>query len=69
MASSEKVTPVDYDLVDISEEDKVAAKKYLTENGVRGLEGFLAERLEAWRKWFVSLPVRRWIDGSVSVFV
>lgn len=58
MASNEKVTPVDYDLVDISEEDKVAAQKYLTENGVRGLEGFLAERLEAWRKWWVSSPSR-----------
>ena len=56
MASNENVTSSSgYDFVDLSEEDKIAAEKYLSENGVRGLEGFLAERLEAWRKWFVDL--------------
>jgi len=53
MATSYSVTPLDFDMVDLSEDDKIAAQKYLNENGVRGLEGFLAERLDAWRKWFV----------------
>ena len=55
MATSNNITPLDYDLVDLSEDDKVAAQKYLSEHGVRGLEGFLAERLDAWRQWFVYL--------------
>ena len=54
MATNDRVTSSDYEFVDLSEDDKVAAQKYLSENGVRGLEGFLAERLEIWRKWFVS---------------
>lgn len=53
MASSQGTTPLEFDMVDLSEDDKLAAQKYLSENGVRGLEGFLAERLDAWRKWFV----------------
>lgn len=53
MATSSATQPVDYEMVDLSEEDKVAAQKYLNEHGVRGIEGFLAERLDAWRKWFV----------------
>jgi hypothetical protein len=53
MATSNTTIPLDFDMVDLSEDDKVAAQKYLSENGVRGLEGFLAERLEAWRRWFV----------------
>lgn len=53
--------PMDYDMVDLSEDDKIAAEKYLSENGVRGLEGFLAERLDAWRKWFVLFLNRRFI--------
>ena len=53
MASSQNTVPLDYDMVDLSEDDKIAAQKYLSENGVRGLEGFLAERLDAWRQWFV----------------
>lgn len=58
----------DYDFVDLSEEDKIAAQKYLNENGVRGLEGFLAERLEAWRKWFVSVPCDdRFLHHSLSL--
>ncbi|CAF1620624.1 unnamed protein product [Rotaria magnacalcarata] len=48
---------VDYDLVDISEEDKIAAQKYLSENGIRGIEGFLAERLDAWRKCPLSIAI------------
>lgn len=40
-------------MVDLSEDDKVAAEKHLSQNGVRGIENFLAERLEAWRKWLV----------------
>ena len=50
-------TPLDFDMVDLTEDDKVAAQKYLNENGVRGIEGFLAERLDAWRKWFVDLTI------------
>ena len=53
MATNTSVPPCDYDMVDLSEDDKAAAQKYLSENGVRGIEGFLAERLDAWRKWFV----------------
>ena len=55
MASSESTTipPLGFDMIDLSEDDKIAAQKYLSENGVRGLEGFLAERLDVWRKWFV----------------
>lgn len=53
MATSQSTTSLDFDMVDLSEEDKAAAQKYLSENGVRGLEGFLAERLDAWRQWFV----------------
>ena len=54
MAMSNNTTiPLDFDMIDLSEDDKIAAQKYLSENGVRGLEGFLAERLDAWRKWFV----------------
>ncbi len=53
--SSQNVAPLDFDIVDLSEDDKAAAQKYLSENGIRGLEGFLAERLDAWRKWFVYL--------------
>jgi hypothetical protein len=51
--SSQSATALDFDMVDLSEDDKAAAQKYLSENGIRGLEGFLAERLDAWRKWFV----------------
>jgi hypothetical protein len=50
-------TPLDFDMVDLTEDDKVAAEKYLNANGVRGIEGFLAERLDAWRKWFVDLRI------------
>lgn len=52
------VVPLDYDMIDLSEDDKLAAQKYLNENGVRGIEGFLAERLEAWRKWSVTCAHR-----------
>jgi len=55
MATSNNVISLDYDMIDLSEDDKVAAQKYLNEHGVRGIEGFLAERLDAWRKWFVYL--------------
>ena len=51
--ASNTVVPLDYDMIDLSEDDRLAAQKYLNENGVRGIEGFLAERLEAWRKWSV----------------
>jgi hypothetical protein len=57
MATSNNVTPLDFEMVDLSEDDKAAAQKYLSENGVRGIEGFLAERLDAWRKWFVYLEI------------
>lgn len=68
MASNENVTSSsDYDFVDLSEEDKIAAEKYLSENGVRGLEGFLSERLEVWRKWFVDLFSTDFI--SIVVFL
>ncbi|CAF4156079.1 unnamed protein product, partial [Adineta steineri] len=50
MATSYDVQSLDCDLVDLSEDDKLAAQKYLSENGIRGIEGFLAERLDAWRK-------------------
>jgi len=53
MATTNESVVQDYVLVDLSEEDKLAAQKYLSENGVRGIEDFLAERLDAWRKWFV----------------
>ena len=53
MATNTNPTSLDYDLIDLSAEDKVAAQKYLNENGIRGIEGFLAERLDAWRKWSV----------------
>jgi hypothetical protein len=55
MATNNNITPLDFDLVDLSEDDKNAAQKHLSEHGVRGIEGFLAERLDAWRKWFVYL--------------
>jgi hypothetical protein len=55
MATSNNVTTLDFDMVDLSEDDKIAAQKYLSENGIRGIEGFLAERLDAWRQWFVYL--------------
>ncbi len=60
--SSQSATALDFDMVDLSEGDKAAAQKYLSENGIRGLEGFLAERLDAWRKWFVYF----WIDLLLS---
>lgn len=53
MATNTNPTALDYDLIDLSQEDKVAAEKYLSQNGIRGIEGFLAERLDAWRKWSV----------------
>jgi hypothetical protein len=53
MATAGNVDLLDAELIDLSEDDKIAAKKYLSENGIRGLEGFLAERLDVWRKWFV----------------
>ena len=53
MATNTNPIALDYDLIDLSQEDKVAAHKYLSENGIRGIEGFLAERLDAWRKWSV----------------
>ena len=52
MASNTNVSSSEYEILDLSEADKIAAQKYLSDNGVRGLENFLAERLEAWRKWF-----------------
>ncbi len=55
MATSNNVTTLDFDMVDLSEDDKIAAQKHLSENGIRGIEGFLAERLDAWRQWFVYL--------------
>lgn len=55
MAANNNTTSFEYDMVDLSGDDKIAAEKYLTEHGVRGLEGFLAERLDAWRKWFVHI--------------
>lgn len=53
MATTHDSIVQDFVVVDLSEEDKLAAQKYLSENGVRGIEDFLAERLDAWRKWFV----------------
>ncbi|CAF5005704.1 unnamed protein product [Rotaria socialis] len=56
-ASNSSQQSVDNDLVDVSEEDKIAAQKYLSENGIRGIEGFLAERLDAWRKCPLSIAI------------
>lgn len=47
----------EFEMVNLSEEDKLAAHRYLSENGVRGIEDFLAERLDAWRKWFVTVSI------------
>jgi hypothetical protein len=57
MATSTNTMPLDFDMIDLSEDDKIAAQKYLNENGIRGIEGFLAERLDAWRKWLVYLQM------------
>ncbi|CAF1301050.1 unnamed protein product [Rotaria sordida] len=57
MAVNNSVQSGDFDMVDLSEEDKVAAQKYLSENGIRGIEGFLAERLDAWRKCPLNIAI------------
>ncbi|CAF0785600.1 unnamed protein product [Adineta steineri] len=57
MATSYDVKSLDYDLIDLSEDDKLAAQKYLSENGIRGIEGFLAERLDAWRKCPLNIAI------------
>ncbi len=66
MATSSNTGPFNFELLDISEEDKVAAQKYLSENGIRGIEDFLAERLDAWRRWFV---VFHYYRLSISIFL
>jgi hypothetical protein len=67
--SNQTATPLDFEIVDLSEDDKAAAQKYLSENGIRGLEGFLAERLDAWRKWFVCLFLNSFfLIGRVILF-
>ena len=53
MATSNNTNSLDFEMVDLSEDDKLAAQRFLSENGVRGIEDFLAERLDAWRKWLV----------------
>ena len=57
MATSSSTNSFDFNIVNLSEDDKLAAQKYLSENGVRGIEDFLAERLDAWRKWLVHFLV------------
>jgi len=66
MATSSNTGPFNFELLDISEEDKAAAQKYLNENGIRGIEDFLAERLDAWRKWLV---VFHYYCLSISTFL
>ncbi|CAF3644794.1 unnamed protein product [Rotaria sp. Silwood1] len=66
MAASNSTQSFDFDIVDLSEEDKIAAKKYLNENGVRGIEGFLAERLDAWRKCPLNIAITG-DSGSASI--